>query len=84
MTELNRRAHLNLVDSSQQLFELDPEAEVESTDGWLFGAGTPNHPAISNAVLLEPARPAYIPTEKSMRFPASAPVSPQRSARARF
>lgn len=49
VTELNRRAHLNLVDSSRQLFELDPEAAVEAGDGWLFGAGTPNHPAISNA-----------------------------------
>jgi GNAT superfamily N-acetyltransferase len=44
-----RRAHLNLVDSSRQLFELDPGATVEVGDGWLFGAGTPTHPAISNA-----------------------------------
>jgi RimJ/RimL family protein N-acetyltransferase len=44
-----RRAHLNLLDSSRQLFELDPGAIVEAGDGWLFGAGTPTHPAISNA-----------------------------------
>lgn len=49
MTELNRRAHLNLIDSSRQLFELDPEATVEVGEGWMFGAGTPDHPAISNA-----------------------------------
>lgn len=49
LTELNRRAHLNLIDSSRQLFELDPDATVEAGNNWLFGAGTPNHPAISNA-----------------------------------
>ncbi len=43
------RAHLNLVDSSRQLFELDPHATVEAGDGWLLGAGTPEHPVISNA-----------------------------------
>jgi GNAT superfamily N-acetyltransferase len=41
--------HLNLIDSSRQLFELDPGAAVEAGDGWLFGAGTPSHPVISNA-----------------------------------
>jgi hypothetical protein len=41
-------AHLNLVDSSRQLFELDPGAAVEAGDGWLFGAGRSAHPAISN------------------------------------
>ncbi len=49
MTELNRRAHLNLIDSSRQLFELDPDATVEAGEGWMLGAGTPDHPAISNA-----------------------------------
>ncbi len=49
VSELNRRAHLNLIDSSRQLFELDPEATVEAGEGWMFGAGTPDHPAISNA-----------------------------------
>lgn len=43
-----RRAHLNLIESSRQLFELDPEAEVEAGPGWLFGAGSATHPVISN------------------------------------
>ncbi len=43
------RVHLNLVDSSRQLFELDPDAAVEAGGGWLLGAGTPSHPVISNA-----------------------------------
>jgi GNAT superfamily N-acetyltransferase len=43
------RAHLNLIDSSRQLFELDPGAEIEAESGWLFGAGSPTHPVISNA-----------------------------------
>lgn len=45
----DRRLHLNLIDSSRQLFELDGGAVVESGDGWLFGAGSPSHPVISNA-----------------------------------
>jgi GNAT acetyltransferase-like protein len=45
----HERVHLNLIDSSRQLFELDPGAVVESEDGWLFGAGSPSHPVISNA-----------------------------------
>jgi len=44
-----RRAHLNLVESSRLLFDLDPGAEVEHGEGWLFGAGSADHPAISNA-----------------------------------
>ncbi len=43
-----RRAHLNLVDSSHQFFELDPGAAIEAEPGWLFGAGSSNHPVISN------------------------------------
>jgi GNAT superfamily N-acetyltransferase len=43
------RVHLNLIDSSRQLFELDPGAAIEREDGWLFGAGSPSHPVISNA-----------------------------------
>jgi ribosomal protein S18 acetylase RimI-like enzyme len=43
-----RRAHLNLVDSSRQFFELDPGAAVEAEPGWLFGAGSSTHPVISN------------------------------------
>jgi GNAT acetyltransferase-like protein len=45
----HRDAHLNLVDSSRQLFELDPGAEVEVGEGWVFGAGRATHPVISNA-----------------------------------
>jgi GNAT superfamily N-acetyltransferase len=41
--------HLNLVDSSRQLFELDPGVEIEAGPTWLFGAGRSSHPAISNA-----------------------------------
>jgi Acetyltransferase (GNAT) domain len=47
--QLRARAHLNLVESSRQLFELDPEARIEAQPGWLFGAGRSRHPAISNA-----------------------------------
>jgi GNAT superfamily N-acetyltransferase len=47
--QLRAHAHLNLVDSSRQLFELDPGAVVEAGEGWLFGAGRSTHPAISNA-----------------------------------
>jgi hypothetical protein len=42
-------AHLNLIDSSRQLFELDPGAEIEVGPGWVFGAGRSPHPVISNA-----------------------------------
>jgi hypothetical protein len=44
------RIHLNLIDSSRQLFGLDPGATVEVGDGWVFGAGSHTHPTISNAV----------------------------------
>ena len=43
-----RRAHLNLLDSSRQFFELDPGAAIEAEPGWLFGAGSSSHPVISN------------------------------------
>jgi ribosomal protein S18 acetylase RimI-like enzyme len=45
----HRDAHLNLIDSSRQLFELDPGVEIEVGPGWFFGAGRSSHPAISNA-----------------------------------
>jgi ribosomal protein S18 acetylase RimI-like enzyme len=45
-----RRAHLNLIDSSRLLFGLDPGAETEDAPGWFLGAGSPDHPVISNAV----------------------------------
>jgi GNAT superfamily N-acetyltransferase len=47
--QLRTLAHLNLVDSSRQLFELDPGARIEAREGWLLGAGRSTHPAISNA-----------------------------------
>jgi GNAT superfamily N-acetyltransferase len=46
---IERRVHLNLIDSSRQLFELDPTATVEVGAGWVFGAGANTHPTISNA-----------------------------------
>jgi len=47
--QLRSRAHLNLVESSRRLFEFDPGARIEAGEGWLFGAGSSRHPAISNA-----------------------------------
>jgi hypothetical protein len=44
-----RRSHLNLVDSSRRLAEVDPGTEVEQTGGWLLSASSPEHPVISNA-----------------------------------
>ena len=44
-----RAAHLNLIASSRQLFELDPGAQIEAADGWFFRAGRATHPVISNA-----------------------------------
>lgn len=43
------RGHLNLIDSSRQLFELDPSAAIEAESGWVLGAGSHSHPVISNA-----------------------------------
>lgn len=45
----HRAAHLNLVESSRRLFELDPGAEIERGEGRLLGAGCSTHPLISNA-----------------------------------
>lgn len=45
----HRHAHLNLVESSRRLFELDPGAEIEADERLLFGAGRSTHPVISNA-----------------------------------
>jgi GNAT superfamily N-acetyltransferase len=44
------RAHLNLVESSRRLFELDPEAALDTGSGWFFGAGSFDHPMITNTV----------------------------------
>ncbi len=49
MAEERARAHLNLVESSRQLVELDPGALVETDEGALLCSGTPTHPVISNA-----------------------------------
>ncbi len=49
MTAHARDSHLNLIESSRRLFELDPGAEIENGDGWVFGAGRSTHPVISNA-----------------------------------
>jgi hypothetical protein len=46
---LLERAHLNLIDSSRQLLELDPGAEAGVEQGWLFCAGSASHPVIANA-----------------------------------
>lgn len=45
----HRNAHLNLIESSRRLFELDPGVEIESDEGCLLGAGRSTHPVISNA-----------------------------------
>ena len=46
---LARDAHLNLIQSSRQLYGLDPGATIDAGPGWLFGAGRSSHPVISNA-----------------------------------
>jgi ribosomal protein S18 acetylase RimI-like enzyme len=46
---MEEAAHLNLVESSRRLFELDSGAEVEDCEGWMLGAGRSTHPVISNA-----------------------------------
>jgi GNAT superfamily N-acetyltransferase len=60
MDRIVARAHLNLVESSRHLFELDSGATVEADDGCLLGAGSSENPAISNAAfrvddMLDPA-----------------------------
>jgi ribosomal protein S18 acetylase RimI-like enzyme len=50
-TERRLAAHLNLVDSSRQLFELDSGVRFANYDGALIGAGSHPHPAITNAVM---------------------------------
>jgi RimJ/RimL family protein N-acetyltransferase len=47
----SRRSHLNLIDSSRQLIELDPGAEVESDEQGLLLAGRHEHPVIANAAI---------------------------------
>jgi hypothetical protein len=85
----SRDAHLNLVDSSRQLFELDPGAEIEAEAGWVFGAGRSPHPVISNAafrvddgldpdVLLERARAFFAARNRGFALWARAGVSEDR------
>lgn len=52
----HRDAHLNVIESSRRLFELDPGAKVEAGDGRLFGAGRSTHPVISNAAFRQDDR----------------------------
>lgn len=49
MAESSEAAHLNLVESSRRLFELDSGSTVETGPGWLLGAGSLEHPVIANA-----------------------------------
>jgi GNAT superfamily N-acetyltransferase len=51
MVAMVDRPHLNLAESSRILFELDPEARVETGAGWMLGAGGPSHPVISNTAI---------------------------------
>jgi GNAT superfamily N-acetyltransferase len=47
----SRDVHLNLAQSSRQLYGFDPGAKVDNGPGWLFGAGRSTHPVISNLAL---------------------------------
>jgi ribosomal protein S18 acetylase RimI-like enzyme len=86
----HRDAHLNLVDSSRQLFELDPGAEIEVGSGWVFGAGRSPHPVISNAAfrvedeldpgeLLERAQAFFAPRERGFALWARAGTAEDRN-----
>ncbi|HWB69017.1 MAG TPA: GNAT family N-acetyltransferase [Solirubrobacterales bacterium] len=48
MSDAGQRAHLNLIESSRLLLELDPGAAVDASPAWLLGAGTPSHPVACN------------------------------------
>jgi GNAT superfamily N-acetyltransferase len=85
----NRSTHLNLIDSSRQLFELDPGAEIETGAGWVLGAGRSPHPAISNAAfrvddelgpgeLLERARAFFAARERGFAVWARAGTAEDR------
>lgn len=86
----HRDAHLNLIDSSRQLFELDPGAEIEAGAGWVFGAGRSPHPVISNAAfrvddeldpgeLIERARAFFAPRERGFALWARDGVTEDRA-----
>lgn len=81
--------HLNLIDSSRQLFQLDPGAEIEVGSGWVFGAGRSPHPVISNAAfrvddeldpneLLERAQGFFAPRERGFAVWARGVVAADR------
>ncbi len=85
----HRDAHLNLIESSRRLFELDPGVDIESGDGWLFGAGRSTHPVISNAAFraddkldpgefLERARAWFAPRERGFAVWARAGAEEDR------
>jgi ribosomal protein S18 acetylase RimI-like enzyme len=85
----HRDAHLNLIDSSRQLFELDPGAEIEVGSGWVFGAGRSPHPVISNAAfrvddeidpneLFERAQAFFAPRERGFALWARGGVAEDR------
>jgi GNAT superfamily N-acetyltransferase len=85
----HRDAHLNLIESSRRLFGLDPGAEVESGEGWLFAAGRSTHPVISNAAfriddgldpdeLIERAKAWFAPRERGFALWARAGTAADR------
>lgn len=82
----HRDAHLNMIESSRRLFGLDPGAELEVGDGWLFAAGSASHPVISNAAfrlddgldaeeLIERARAFFAPRKRGFAVWARAGTS---------
>lgn len=82
----HRDAHLNMVESSRRLFGLDPGAELEVGDGWVFAAGSASHPVISNAAfrtddgqdaeqLIERARAFFVPRGRGFAVWARAGTS---------
>ncbi len=86
---LHRDAHLNLAESSRRLFGLDPGAQVEAGEGWLFGAGRSTHPVISNAAFrlddrldpsefVERARAWFAPRERGFAVWARAGAEEDR------
>jgi hypothetical protein len=49
LAERSEAVHLNLVESSRRLFELDPGTTIEVVPGGVLGAGSLEHPVIANA-----------------------------------
>ncbi len=48
MAESSGCAHLNLIESSRRLSELDPGTVLDKGEGWLFAAGSLEHPVVAN------------------------------------